>query len=714
MKRAKTTPSGAGAQGMGRNMFSSLASEEEDSDREFWDESGGHGDATSAVVDSDVESAMRDWERYTWREGKVSLGEDARSAVVCMDRGEHFRFVGSVRVRVVKGCVIIGGLSLRCRCVNGEEGREVTVHAPLWEGAMELRVPTGSGGSAVDARTAVSVGGVEYGEGYPVVLHMTSLPESTPMLMSAAQDATDARQMWLREYSGGSGKYQTHLTSVVRLAGCFVVPSPMKRAVNFHRIPEQWELAVDCMLGEGDGSRKLNRASSAASLRNTIAGGGSGGGGVRVMICGGKGLGKSTLGRYVVNRVLSGSSDSGLFFLDGDVGQPEFTPPGVMALHRLRGVEDAVLSPPFMHLRSDSAAVAAHFVGATSSKFDPPLYIQRLESLVQRYYTEVGATAARARAPPPLVVNCDGWVKGLGAGILAEVMRCVQPTHILHVCRPPAPGSSRATVKYPTLPSAYTLFPPAPPAAHSGPFDTSPRGDAKVLHVKPWALRREVASGTGDAAKSSLLVNKVPAHELRGLRLVFYFLAGALKKEGGRERAPLPPSPVLSAVLKNGVLVDSECSVAASLQAATPYVVPWSEVQMRSMADPQISGTELLHLCNGSLVALMREGDIVGTGADSALLGLGIVRSIDPEMGLLYILSPLPLDVVATCNAVACPGSSSGLHLPLSMVFDPSSSGFPYLAAESIISGTSTAMKSRNGIVKPWQARGRGQKRKTG
>lgn len=44
-----------------------------------------------------------------------------------------------------------------------------------------------------------------------------------------------------------------------------------------------------------------------------------------------------------------------------------------------------------------------------------------------------GAGGAAAAQPlqqlPPLVINTPGWITGLGLDLLAEVLRCAQPTH---------------------------------------------------------------------------------------------------------------------------------------------------------------------------------------------------------------------------------------------------------------------------------------------
>jgi polynucleotide 5'-hydroxyl-kinase GRC3/NOL9 len=64
------------------------------------------------------------------------------------------------------------------------------------------------------------------------------------------------------------------------------------------------------------------------------------------MSVGGKGSGKSTNNRYLVNRLLN--YHKFVIYIDTDLGQPEFTPSGMMSLSIL---ESPVFGPPFSHIR---------------------------------------------------------------------------------------------------------------------------------------------------------------------------------------------------------------------------------------------------------------------------------------------------------------------------------------------------------------------------
>ncbi len=106
--------------------------------------------------------------------------------------------------------------------------------------------------------------------------------------------------------------------------------------------------------------------------------------------------GKSSMARYVTNHLLS--IHSKVAYLDCDVGQPEFSPCGMVSLHL---ISDPLLGPQFTHpLQPDFA----QFIGSTSPKQDPDSYMNALMELIGRYRSRYSMI--------PLVVNTSGWTRG--------------------------------------------------------------------------------------------------------------------------------------------------------------------------------------------------------------------------------------------------------------------------------------------------------------
>lgn len=173
-------------------------------------------------------------------------------------------------------------------------------------------------------------------------------------------------------------------------------------------------------------------------------------------------LNRSTCVRYAINRLLSKTPVVAL--IDCDLGQPEFTPSGMVSLHIL---SDPIFSPPHLHQRTPEMSF---FLGELSVKNIPEVFercIWKLHAAYCRYRDEfaktgdaesamralksstsspssVSATASGGgfsaldddpswRYPVPLLVNTDGWVRGMGAELLGAVIEMTLPSHVLHI-----------------------------------------------------------------------------------------------------------------------------------------------------------------------------------------------------------------------------------------------------------------------------------------
>eukprot|EP00039_Didymoeca_costata_P014795 m.243761 g.243761 ORF g.243761 m.243761 type:complete len:449 (+) comp16098_c0_seq34:165-1511(+) len=139
-----------------------------------------------------------------------------------------------------------------------------------------------------------------------------------------------------------------------------------------------------------------------------------------LVVCGGRNSGKSSMCRWVVNRLLGRFETVGV--LDCDLGQSEFTPGGMVSLHRVR---KPVFGPPYLHQR---ASLSSHFIGSTTPKDDPKAYVEGIFSLFDTYTEE-----RQSGALYPLVVNTHGWIKGLGLPMLCDMLRYIQPAVIVQL-----------------------------------------------------------------------------------------------------------------------------------------------------------------------------------------------------------------------------------------------------------------------------------------
>ncbi|KAJ3544189.1 hypothetical protein NM688_g5769 [Phlebia brevispora] len=182
------------------------------------------------------------------------------------------------------------------------------------------------------------------------------------------------------------------------------------------------------------------------------------------LVRGAKKSGKSTFARTLLNNLTTRYRK--VAFLECDLGQSEFTPGGMVALNI---VSTPAFGPPFTH---PSIPYQAHYIGSTSPRNCPSLYVEAITALVQTYNAEVqhapagteDTSDARISDIIPLVVNMMGWTKGLGADLSSRIQEIVEPSAVfdfdaaaftspadpMHVVeeRPPRTGDSTPAWKY--------------------------------------------------------------------------------------------------------------------------------------------------------------------------------------------------------------------------------------------------------------------------
>ncbi|KAK3348276.1 hypothetical protein B0H65DRAFT_523069 [Neurospora tetraspora] len=150
-----------------------------------------------------------------------------------------------------------------------------------------------------------------------------------------------------------------------------------------------------------------------------------------VFLSGPKSSGKSTFGRLMANRLITGSGLSRqpwapVVVLDLDPGQPEFGPPSVISLNKLSSPN---LSPPFCHpaLDSTTAQLRAHTVASVTPSLDPDHFVACALDLFHTYKTNPSLNKL------PLIINTPGWIQGTGLDILSELIRQTVPTEVIYM-----------------------------------------------------------------------------------------------------------------------------------------------------------------------------------------------------------------------------------------------------------------------------------------
>ncbi|XP_063934685.1 polynucleotide 5'-hydroxyl-kinase NOL9-like [Zophobas morio] len=207
-----------------------------------------------------------------------------------------------------------------------------------------------------------------------------------------------------------------------------------------------------------------------------------------VLLLGARNSGKSTFSRFFVNRMLR--SHQAVMYLDCDLGQSEFMPPGFLSLTK-RSVP--IFGTPCCHLQKPEKA---YFIGDTTCQRDPHYYLLCIKELYQLYNGKYSNF--------PLIVNTHGWLVGLGLMIIECICTIVNPSDIVLL----AITEKEFTEKFSTLLNAK--------ADYFGVVKERKRSFSKVTVTNIHAVE-----GYKRKRKSKTLKYKASFHRLMSLAVYF-------------------------------------------------------------------------------------------------------------------------------------------------------------------------------------------------
>ena len=364
--------------------------------------------------------------------------------------------------------------------------------------------------------------------------------------------------------------------------------------------------------------------------------------------------------------------------LDFDVGQPEFSPPGILSLTR---VVAPILSPPHVYMVNDmnlkenmkqNCHLDSYFFGETSSKSDPTMFTSLVSKVMDSYNTHLTSTIGPSTSlgkedlhgdnkkkqentiyskeyPQTLIVNTDGWVKGMGAEILSTIIDIVNPTHIIQIL-----GHSKA--KCFDLPS-YCI----PNECHLHVIETFSRGQNQL---------RETIQSSESFSRMPKITNN-PGHaksaRLHALRFRAYFLGGADKLHSFQDiqfthSGFKDPNGLLASI------VGKMRPYTISLDSIN-FCIKAEEADIRDYLNANEKQSLTLDGLDATVVALCSTNnishheDLLHCPDEERLenilqqqtprcLGLGIIRSIDRKRRLFYVLTPLLLSSLQSVNVI--------------------------------------------------------------
>lgn len=312
----------------------------------------------------------------------------------------------------------------------------------------------------------------------------------------------------------------------------------------------------------------------------------------------------------------SGEASGCIFSID--LSSVRFSPSFVA-----RGVLTPALGPAFTHPQTP---LRSHFIGSLNPRLAGTHYLAAIAQLVEQYRYEVQypldpeTDAGKITEVVPLVVNTQGWVKGLGADLLLEIERMTEPGW------------------------TYTF------ADVSGEGEAGEEPDVQLVAGFGKVTQLEGIPG-------SALHSRFTAADMRTLSMV-----GSLHAHFGAE---------------GHVVWDFSTPLGGVKPWAVSVEKVVKELYITGEGADGVVDEDLSLALNGRIVALVErlEGTAEGfytpgrappSPTETHCLGTGLIRSVSPDGKTIHLVTPLPPAALARASIVIC----GELELPVCGMLD--------------------------------------------
>uniref|UniRef100_A0A3Q4G332 Polynucleotide 5'-hydroxyl-kinase NOL9 n=1 Tax=Neolamprologus brichardi TaxID=32507 RepID=A0A3Q4G332_NEOBR len=313
-----------------------------------------------------------------------------------------------------------------------------------------------------------------------------------------------------------------------------------------------------------------------------------------ILVCGTKNVGKSTFIRVLINTLLNYVE-----YLEGDLGQTEFTPAGCLSLLTVR---EPLLGPPFTHQQTPDHMI---YYGQSSCNSDLDRYVESLKSLWCR--------RSQTREAP-IIINTMGWVKGQCAlpSLLVDMIRFFPVSHVVQLSHSGVNQCPALTPDFLRTANGFQTHPPAQTALDEFTESHSPPRIYSHISIQAEFQGR--------------------SNEQRNLSLLAYL---------SQLQCP-DPGPV------------------RPLHSLTPYQVPHTAIAL-GVTHCDVVPSHVFHASSGSLVGLCCLAEKVASKGGPVFLsqapicpcvGFGLLRGIDMARGLYFLLTPVDPSVLRKVNCL--------------------------------------------------------------
>ncbi|XP_029292559.1 LOW QUALITY PROTEIN: polynucleotide 5'-hydroxyl-kinase NOL9 [Cottoperca gobio] len=324
-----------------------------------------------------------------------------------------------------------------------------------------------------------------------------------------------------------------------------------------------------------------------------------------ILVCGTKNVGKSTFIRTLVNTLLNHTAS--VDYLEGDLGQTEFTPAGCLSLST---VSEPLLGPPFTHQYTPEHMI---YFGHTSCETDLERYLESLKSLWRR--------RSQSRETP-VIINTMGWVKGFGFQMLVDMIRFFPVSHIVQLGHSGVTQCPALTPEFLRTAHGHQTHPPAQTAL----------AEFTESHTPPKSYTHVIVQSEFQGVGRQGTAKHQRTNEHRELSLLAY-----LSQLQSPDPGPIRP-----------------------LHCLTPYQVPHTAVAL-GVIHCEVVPTHMFYAANASLVGLCCLGEKVTSKGGPVLLsqapicpcvGFGVLRGIDTARGLYFLLTPVDPSILRKVNCL--------------------------------------------------------------
>ncbi|CAD5206146.1 unnamed protein product [Bursaphelenchus okinawaensis] len=348
----------------------------------------------------------------------------------------------------------------------------------------------------------------------------------------------------------------------------------------------------------------------------------------KIMLTGPKGVGKSTICRYLINRFIQLGRP--LYLLDTDMGQAEMTPMGCFSITR---ITKPIFSLPFLHqpLHFGDGCL---YMGTLSPGNNPAHFRQLMHYQVHRFIADAEPNAI-------LMINTMGWIEQLGRQLNLELIETVKPTAILNLH-----GTTSFNLVDYRIPQFTNIFDYIPPS----------RANLKPsLQITPPQWR--------DLTMTGYLAN-VLDDERFGKPSVNRTLANVMARQVSFGNIGIYIHPERDRIAENLVLNVLNCSVVALCSMMYPGGEDGEANKLEvHRVNNNIDLPAILYPMNPENPPLLK------------CYGYGLIRSISPELKRYYLVTPLPDEI---CRKVDIFALGSKIQTP-KYVYDKQDPDAPYL-----------------------------------